>query len=211
MFGERLKKLREQSSMIQDEVSEKLGISARTLGYYENEDRRPNPEMIVKLADFYNVTSDYILGLSDNPHNNYELSNSEVSEKATIVKILGNIRAGQPLFTREHIKGEILMSNKTLTSGYQHFILEVTGDSMVGDNIKEGDMILIRVQNYIDYEGQIAAVVIGEESCLKHVYTTENKDYIILRSSNEKYQDIVSSPNQIHINGVLAGYFNLSI
>lgn len=78
----------------------------------------------------------------------------------------------------------------------------------LGDGINEGDMILIKVQNHIDYEGQIAAVIINDqESCLKHVYVSDNKDYIILRSSNLVYQDIVRPSNQIHINGVLAGYF----
>lgn len=208
MFGTRLKNLRIQAGMTQDEVAEKIGTNARTLGYYEKEERRPNPEMLIKLADFFNVTTDYILGRSNNPHETHIVSNSSLPEETTIIKILGNIRAGQPLFADEHIKGEILMSKKTLTSGYEHFVLEVTGDSMIGDNIFEGDMVLIRVQDYIDHEGQIAAVIVDDnDSCLKHVYFSEDKNYVILRSSNPKYHDIVRPVNQVHINGVLAGYF----
>lgn len=212
MFGQRLKTLREQSNMTQEEVSDKINITARTLGNYENEDRRPNPETLTKLANFYNVTTDYILGLSDNPHTNSINTNAQEIKETISIPILGNIRAGRPLFTEEHMKGELLMPRKTLTDSFQHFILEVIGDSMTGDNISEGDLVLIRVQDYIDYEGQIAAVIIDDdESCLKHIYISDDKEYIILRSSNPKYPDIVRPNNQVYINGVLTGFFKQTL
>ena len=62
MFGKRLKKLREQAGLFQEAVAEAVGTSSRNIGYYENMDRRPNPEMLIKLANFYNVSVDYLWG-----------------------------------------------------------------------------------------------------------------------------------------------------
>lgn len=212
LFGARLKKLRENSHMTQEEVGSAVGISDRTLGFYENEKRRPNPEMLIALADFFNVTTDYILGRSDDPHSNFAASNALLPTEPIPIKVLGDIRAGRPLFANEHIKGEILMPKEALTSGYDHFVLNVIGDSMIGDSLMERDMVVIRVQNHIDYEGQIAAVIVDDnESCLKHVHFTEDKNYVILRSSNPKYPDIVRPANQVHICGVLSGYFKKAI
>ena len=115
MFGKRLKKLREQAGLFQEAVADAVGTSSRNIGYYENMDRRPNPEMLIKLANFYNVSVDYLLGRSDNPHDSFVSSNIK-NNTTVVIKILGNIRAGRPLFANEHIKGELSLPQKLLTS-----------------------------------------------------------------------------------------------
>lgn len=67
ILGERLKNLREQHGYYQKEVAEELGIKSNTLSGYENGTRYPDPKMIIDLAKFYNVTTDYLLGYSDDP------------------------------------------------------------------------------------------------------------------------------------------------
>lgn len=208
MFGERLRILRYYSGMTQNEVAQKIGINARTLGYYEKEDRRPSPEMLIKLANFYNVTTDYILGRSNNLYDNFVITNLRTAKKNMIVKILSNIKSGRPLFADEHIKDEILISEQILNPKYNHFLLKVTKDNMIGDNIYENDIVLIRIQDHIDYSGQITAVIFDNyECCLKRIFFSDDQNYAILRSSSPKYSDIVRPINQIHINGVFAGYF----
>lgn len=125
-----------------------------------------------------------------------------------MLPILGEIRAGKPLFAEEHIKGKMPFPKEMLTSGYEHFLLKVDGDSMIGDGIEPNDIVLIRVQNYIDYNNQIAAVIInGCEACIKHVVHPKNSEMAILRSSNPKYEDIIYPANELIINGVYAGVF----
>lgn len=63
IFRERLKELR-GNSRLQD-VAKDIGISRASLGYYENGDRKPDIEILMKLADYYHVSSDYLLGISD--------------------------------------------------------------------------------------------------------------------------------------------------
>ena len=62
MLSNTLKKLREQHKLSQAKVSELLKIPKSTYVTYEYGTREPNIEMIKKLADFYHVTTDYLLG-----------------------------------------------------------------------------------------------------------------------------------------------------
>ena len=57
-----LKELRIKRNISQNQAAEALGISLRTYQNYEYNQREPNIEMINKLADFYGVTTDYLLG-----------------------------------------------------------------------------------------------------------------------------------------------------
>ena len=66
-YTERLKKLREFEKLNQSELAKELGISQNTYSQYETGARQPSLEMLVKLAEFYFVSTDYILGLTDNP------------------------------------------------------------------------------------------------------------------------------------------------
>lgn len=137
----------------------------------------------------------------------YHASNATPAEMI-ILPILGNIRAGKPLFAEEHLKGHMPFPKKMLTPGYDHFLLTIDGDSMIGDGIDHGDTALIRVQNFVEYDKQIAAVLInGCEACLKHVIHPKGSDMVILRSSNPKYQDIIHPANDLIVNGVYAGVF----
>lgn len=69
-LANRLKSLREKHGYLQKFVADKLGIRSNTLSGYENGTRSPDPEMLVELANLYNVTTDYLLGhekdVSDN-------------------------------------------------------------------------------------------------------------------------------------------------
>jgi len=63
-FGNRLKDLRIQNKLTQKEVSEKLVVSRATIGKYETEQAYPDFEKLVALANLYNCSTDYLLGLS---------------------------------------------------------------------------------------------------------------------------------------------------
>lgn len=76
-FSERLKELRYQKQYSQKKVAADLGMTFSALSQYENGKRTPKNEVLIQLAAYYNVSVDYLLGLIDNPVNNYMLSPSE--------------------------------------------------------------------------------------------------------------------------------------
>lgn len=67
-FSERLQEARKCKGLKQKEVSEYLNIAWRTYQNYETGERRPNFEILVALADLFEVTTDYLLGRTDVPN-----------------------------------------------------------------------------------------------------------------------------------------------
>lgn len=65
MFGERIRKLREQHNHTQEDLAAYLGVSRATVSNYETEEREPDFSMITKISSLYNVSTDYIIGLTN--------------------------------------------------------------------------------------------------------------------------------------------------
>lgn len=66
-FAERLKEARNQKGLKQREVAAHLQISTHSYQNYEIGERRPNLETLAALAIYLDVTTDYLLGLTDTP------------------------------------------------------------------------------------------------------------------------------------------------
>jgi Predicted transcriptional regulators len=66
IFGDRLKELRANKNVTQKQMAETLGITEQAYQKYEYAMREPNHETTVKLAMYFSVSTDYLLGLSDN-------------------------------------------------------------------------------------------------------------------------------------------------
>ena len=64
-FGNRLLKSRNDRKILQKEIADFLGINVSTYQRYEYGTIKPNIDVIIKLANFFNVSADYLLGLSD--------------------------------------------------------------------------------------------------------------------------------------------------
>lgn len=64
-LAERLKKLRKEKGATQAQVADYLGLKLRAYQYYESGEHRPEYEKLMALADFFEVTTDYLLGRSD--------------------------------------------------------------------------------------------------------------------------------------------------
>mgnify|MGYP005778894689 CR=1 FL=1 len=61
----RLKFLREEKGLFQSDIAKILGVSIAAVGFYVNEKRDMSPDTIIKLAEYFDVTTDYLLGKSD--------------------------------------------------------------------------------------------------------------------------------------------------
>lgn len=72
-FGERLQEIREDRDVSRKELSAFLNISVSALGMYEQGRREPNIETLVKIADYFNVSLDFLLGRDFSGNNTQEL------------------------------------------------------------------------------------------------------------------------------------------
>ena len=64
---QRIRDLREDADLTQKQVGEAINVPQRTYAYYESGQRMVPPQVLCALADFYNVSVDYILGRVDEP------------------------------------------------------------------------------------------------------------------------------------------------
>ena len=67
IFPERMKIARQKSQMIQKEVAKKCNVSPAAYSFYESGQREPPYDFLVKFAQICNVSTDFLLGLSDDP------------------------------------------------------------------------------------------------------------------------------------------------
>lgn len=77
MFAEKLKELRFFKKITQTELSQVLGVSQQTVGSWETNNSTPNLTMLGKLADYFEVSADYLLGRNENDLGNI-LSDDQV-------------------------------------------------------------------------------------------------------------------------------------
>jgi len=61
-FGERLKALRIENNFSKIKIAEKLNVSVRLVSYWENGERECDFNMLIKIADMFSVSIDYLLG-----------------------------------------------------------------------------------------------------------------------------------------------------
>lgn len=65
MIGKRLRLLRTERKITQEELGKVLGVGKTTISQYESETRKPDAEMLRRIAEYFNVSVDYLLGLID--------------------------------------------------------------------------------------------------------------------------------------------------
>lgn len=100
------------------------------------------------------------------------------------IPLLGTIACGEPILAAENIEDYITIV-KSLPGD---FALTCKGDSMINARIFDGDIVYIRQQDMVD-NGDIAAVLIGEEATLKRVKLYP--DHIVLQPENPMYPPMV--------------------
>ena len=64
LFGNRLRELRKNKNISQEELGEFCGVAKNTISNWENNVNKPDIDLIAKLAKYFNVTTDYLLGLN---------------------------------------------------------------------------------------------------------------------------------------------------
>ncbi|MBS5934895.1 MAG: helix-turn-helix transcriptional regulator [Clostridiales bacterium] len=92
MFGERLKELREDQGMTQSDLANMLNISRASISGYETEANDPSIDILIKLADIFNVSLDYLLGRTKEKYNLNLMSKANKSILLELYKVIENYK-----------------------------------------------------------------------------------------------------------------------
>lgn len=156
-------------------VSKDTGIAASTFTDWKNGRSVPKTDKLKKIADYFGVSLDYILGGAP----------SLLPSQESKIPIIGEIRAGSPIITNESLLGYETASVDT-TDDY--FYLKVQGDSMKDIGMIHGSLVLFHKQQYAE-DGDVVACLVGGESATVKRFRRSQKNVYLL-PENEDYRPI---------------------
>lgn len=199
MIGNRIRELRKQNKMTQLDLADRLNVEFSNVSKWELGKNNPSTELIQKIAIIFNVSIDYLLGQTDTPSpTEINYPNISAVQKRKI-PYLGEIACGKPVFADEE-KGVYFDVCSDLKID---FCLKAKGDSMINARIQDGDIVFIREQSMVN-NGEIGAVIIGDEATLKRVYYYPEQNRLMLQAENPAYTPLFyegAELDNIHILG----------
>lgn len=186
-----LRILRMKKHLYQKDIAKLLNIAVSTYSYWENGTYEPDQKSLVKLADFYNVSIDYLLGRTENDDEKaikqiggYDL----LSQEKSIIPLVGQVVAGKPIESPEYLEGYVYVSYKNPD---EYFALKVKGDSMINAGITERSILIVHKQNCAENGDIIIASIDGESTVKRY---REDKGAVFLVPENPNYSPIFVSP-----------------
>ena len=184
MTGERIKKLRKEKGLTQEQLGKLLGVKKSAIAKYEN-NRVENlkKETIQKLSEIFEVPAFYFLGI-DEPEQP-TLTNSITSP------LYNDISCGTGIFVDDNIDEYIALPESLLSLNKEYFCQYANGDSMVGENINPGDLIVFEKCNQIR-NGEIGCFTIEDNvATCKKFYRDNDNQCIILQPANPDYNPLI--------------------
>ncbi len=206
MLASRLSYLRKQAGKTQDDLSSHLGITRPAYTAYESGRRQPDVKTLQKLAEYFGVTMDYLVGSTDEPRPISQILNLPRSSQALgqprVVPLIGTIKAGIPVLAEENFEGEVEIPSDWRAD----FALHVSGDSMSWAGIHEGDTAVLRQATEAQSGMVVAAGVEDDTWAATLKYFIRENGLAVLRAANPEYADMpVTGKHRIigHLVGVL--------
>lgn len=175
----RLKLLRENRGLLQSDIAKIINVSTSAYGFYETGKRDIPTNTLVLLADYFGVSSDYILG----------------NDKSNLlINVYSSVHAGILSEMIENIVDTEEISEKMAHSDKTYFGIKVKGDSM-NPNYQEGDTLIVEKTSTCNNGDDCIVAINGNEAFLKRVYINSNG--ITLQALNPKYEPLYYTNDDI--------------
>lgn len=173
-----IKEYKERTGVNDSEIARRVGVTRSTASRWSS-------------GQIRHVSSDVMERLSEMMGYNIEplLKGMKISIK---IPVLGFVKGGYDLFAEENYLGEEDASLDERKSG--DYFLKVTGDSMKGDGIMDGSLVLVKQTDTVE-NGKIAVVMVGDEVTVKRVYVKDK--VMILEASNPEVENRYFSGTEV--------------
>ena len=206
--GDRIRQVRQEQDVTQQELADYIGVSKQAVYKYENNIVTNIPtDKVDAIAKRLRVSPAYLMGWEEQP----ALAASkeptvppgfEPMPKMKKIPLIGSIACGDPITAEQNIEKMVDVPENIRCD----FSLTCHGDSMVDAGIHDKDVVYIRIQPVVE-NGEIAAVRIDGEATLKRVYY--NPGTLTLMPANPAYAPMVYTGSQleeVHIEGKAVGW-----
>ena len=191
-IGSRIKMIREEKGLTQEELANALGLNKSTIQRYETAKiEKIKLPVIDAIAQKLNVNPEWLSDKTD-VRSSYTLSEAKsqidripIKENCMeLVPLVGKAAAGYTCHAEENITEYVCTDKESLKTGYDYFWLEVKGDSME-PSLLEGDLVLVQEQETLDTDCFAVVTVDNEDGLVKQVKIEHNR--ITLNSINPYY------------------------
>lgn len=207
-FQSRLKTGLSVRGITQSELSKQSGVSKSSISRYLSGAWEAKQDAVYLLSHALNVNEAWLMGYdvpmdrespADEKNKTVRMPSNiiPVPTATKTIPLLGTIACGVPILADENLDGEVYLPDFI----HADFALRCKGDSMVEARILDGDIVYIRKQPDVE-NGEIAAVLVGDEATLKRVYKYPGQ--VVLQPANPKYAPLIytgESINDMHILG----------
>lgn len=201
--SERLKEYMSKYNLRQVDILEKVKpycdeygvkMNKSDLSQYVSGKNEPGQDKLIVLAKALRVTEPWLMGYDVPETKESIFSNSNIIPlpETKDIPLIGDIACGEPILAEENIEDYVKL-NKDIDA---EFALRCKGDSMTGARIRNGDIVYIHQQEDVE-NGEIAAVLIGNEATLKKVYKYPEKNMLVLKPANPEYEDFIFTGEEL--------------
>lgn len=201
-FANNIRFLRRQRNISQEELAEMVGYkSFTTIQKWETGDSEPNIGVLRQLADIFHLSiSELVETDLENKSSDRPLPSNIILPSAHKLPIMGTICAGDGVVCEDDYQGTFIVDIDVKAD----YCLKVHGDSMIGANIYDGDIVFIS-KSYDFVQDQIYAIerLDYNEASLKRV--TQDGDTLILNPCNPEYHAMVTDYEEVRIIGRCVG------
>ena len=171
-------------------------IKAFVESYYSTEYHSPSIAEIAKNVGVVKSTVyKYLLEMREKGMIQYDGKEirtdliDKIKPNVTRAAILGGVSCGVPKLAEENIEEYVSLPESLFGKG-EFYILRAKGDSMIEVGIDDGDLVVIKAQNYAR-NGEIVVALIDDEATLKRFYKEEKINKVRLHPENSKMEDII--------------------
>ncbi len=125
------------------------------------------------------------------------------AEPSVALPLLGTVAAGLPI---EAIEDDETLSipGEMIRKGLEHYVLRVSGESMIDEQIRDGDHIVVNARETAEDGEMVIALVRDEAATVKKLYR-EPGNRIRLQPANENMEPIIEDAADVHVQGVVVG------
>lgn len=192
-IGNKIKDLRKLYNLTQGQLAYKLGITAGAIAHWESGNRKPSLDQISLLSEVFNVTSDFLIGLTSVPDGEvHTVTDIKVMNKS--VPVYGRIPAGVPFEAIEDIITEVEIPS-WLSHKRDLFGLKVIGDSM-SKICPDGFVCVLQKTDSLN-NGEIGAILVnGFDASLKKFYKLTDSVVLEPLSYNPEHKPMVIDPQK---------------
>lgn len=185
-FGNVLRELRNKKESTGEELGKVFNVSKATISNWESGNRTPDNEMLIKIANYFDVSIDYLVDRT------YKKGNET---KAVRVNVYGTVPAGVPISAWEDIIDWEEIPQEMTRGGKEYIGLVVRGDSMEPDYL-DGDVVLVLLQPDCETGDHCIVFVDGDNATFKKV-VKKDSGILMLQALNTKYDPILFTPKEI--------------